>query len=201
MRIPNTITFPQEPLLGKGPELFWGDDAIDTSSRFTSKPVGSVYYFTRQSGATYGVVEKWVKIFDQNLVSDWRCESGILSERISVDDFTDGGSTAGTLVLTADLPAGAFVMASQVSQVTGFAGDTSAVLAIGDGSDADRYNTGTYNVFADSSFAGDTLAEGAPSGNRGHVSAMTTITVTVTSAADFTSVSAGAATVSLFYLI
>ena len=120
-----------------------------------------------------------------------------LTETVAYDAFTDGGSTAGTYDITVGtIPVGATFLYAAVTAVTGFAGDTSAVLTIGDGTDADRYNTGTPNVFATAA-AG--VAVGAPSGTLYHAAAAT-VTLTVTTAADFSSVSAGSLTVELYYL-
>lgn len=120
-----------------------------------------------------------------------------LEETVSYDDFTDGGSTSGTYDITVGtIPAGATFLYATVTAVTGFAGDTSAVLTIGDGTDVDRYNTSTINVFAT---AANGVSAGDPSGTRYHTAAAT-VTLTVTSGADFTSVSAGSLTVELFYL-
>jgi hypothetical protein len=44
----------------------------------------------------------------------------------------------------------------------------------------------------------DSIAAGVPSGTRDHTAAAT-VTVTVTSAADFTNVAAGALTITIFY--
>jgi len=116
-------------------------------------------------------------------------------ETISYDAFTDGGSTAGTLELDTTIPAGAVVERSTIHSLTGFAGDTSAVITIGDGTDADRYNTGTPNVFADAS-AGVDL--GVPSGTAFHATAKTP-TVTITSDSDWGSVTAGSAVITIWY--
>lgn len=116
-------------------------------------------------------------------------------QTVAYTEFTDGGSTAGTLALNTSIPAGAVFLRSLVTDITGFAGDTSAVLTIGDGTDVDRYNTGTPSVFATAAAGADM---GAPSGTAHH-SAAKTPTLTVTSNADFTSVSAGALTVTLFW--
>lgn len=110
--------------------------------------------------------------------------------------FTDGGGTSGTYTLTDQIPAGATVLYSAVTAVTGFTGDTSAVLIIGDGTDTDRYNTGTINVFSTASTG---VAAGAPSGVVYHTAAKAPV-LTVTSAADFTSVNAGSVTVEIYYL-
>ena len=118
------------------------------------------------------------------------------SETVAFGDFTDGGATVGTIDLTNTLPIGAWVIAAQCTACTGFAGDTSAVVTLGDGSDVDRYNTGTPDVFTT---AANGVALGIPSGVQSHAAAAT-ITVTVTTAADFTSVSAGSLTLEFFYL-
>lgn len=121
---------------------------------------------------------------------------GVIKQTVAFDDFTDGGAAVGTLVLTDQIPDGAIFLASKVLVPAGFAGDTSAVLTIGDGSDADRYNTSTINVFAT---AASGVQAGIPSGNKYHTAAQS-VTLTVTSGADFTSVNAGSLTVELFYL-
>jgi hypothetical protein len=120
-----------------------------------------------------------------------------LTQTVGFAAFTDGLGTSGTFDLTVGtIPAGAYFLASSVTAVTGFAGDTSAVMTIGDGTTADRYNTGTINVFAT---AANGIAAGVPSGVRYHDTAKT-VKLTVTSAADFTNVSAGSVTVELYYL-
>lgn len=124
---------------------------------------------------------------------------GVLSESVVVTDFTDGGSTSGTLQLTGSVPAGAVILGSKVLVSAGFAGDTTAVLTIGDGSDVDRYNTGTPSVFAT---AATGIETGVPSGSK-LVTTANRPTLTITSSADFTSVktnAAGAMTVSIYYL-
>ena len=121
----------------------------------------------------------------------------VIRKTIAYDDFTDGGSTTGTYVLSDSIPAGATVITSTVKDVTGFAGDSSATIQIGDGSDAGRYSTGTPSVFATASG----IVAGVPSGVKEHATAVSTITVTVTSGSDFTSVSAGQCTVSIFYVL
>lgn len=120
-----------------------------------------------------------------------------LTETVAYSAFTDGGSTSGTYDLTVGtVPAGATVLGAAVTAVTGFTGDTSAVITIGDGTDADRYNTGTPSVFAT---AANGVSVGAPSGTTYHA-AEKTVTLTVTSGSDFTSVAAGSVTVELTYM-
>jgi hypothetical protein len=119
-----------------------------------------------------------------------------VSETILFSAFTDGGAAVGTKALATQIPIGARVLGCHLTALTGFTGDTSAVVIIGDGTDTDRYMTGTPTVFTT---AANGLTLGIPSGVAYHDAAKT-VTVTVTSAADFTSVSAGSMTVEYFYL-
>lgn len=116
-------------------------------------------------------------------------------ETVTYDQFTDGGGAAGTLALGISIPAGAVFARTLVTGITGFTGDTSAALTVGDGTDVDRYNTGTPSVFTTAAAGADM---GAPSGTLFHSTAKTP-TLTVTSNADFTSVAAGQMTVTLFW--
>ena len=108
-------------------------------------------------------------------------ETGILFSQ-----FTDGGSTAGTYQLQFELPVGFFVERTQLANLVGFSGDTSAAMTVGDGSDVDRYNTGTPSVLTTTS----RLDLGIASGTR-FIATANRPTVTITGNADFTSISAG----------
>ena len=119
-----------------------------------------------------------------------------LSETVLYSQFTDGGAAVGTFVTSMAIPAGATVLYSAVKAVTGFTGDTSAVIQIGDGADPDRYNTGTPSVFTS---AANGIAVGAPSGVVYHAAGKT-VNLTVTSATDWGAVAAGSVTVSVYYL-
>lgn len=111
-------------------------------------------------------------------------------------EFTDGGSTAGTKDLSITIPAGAVFLRTLVTDITGFIGDTSATLIVGvTGGDTDRYNTGTPSVFTTAPAGVDM---GAPSGTAWHT-ASAVPTLLITSGADFTNVSAGQLTVTLFW--
>jgi hypothetical protein len=134
-----------------------------------------------------------VKLITDGLSTGARLAS--IQQTVALADFTDGGSTSGTVVLRDSIPVGALAVQTLIDDVTGFAGDTSAVMTVGDGTDADRYNTGTPNVFATAT----AVAAGAVSGTALHTTAVDTVTVTVTSAADFSSVTAGQATITIFY--
>ena len=106
--------------------------------------------------------------------------------------FTDGGGAAGTLQFpdTPDtkIPIGAYVLGTRCVLHTGFTGDTSATITIGDGSDVDRYNTGTPDVFTAQPVAG--IDMGVPSGTKMHTTAIRP-TLTITSGSDWGLVTAG----------
>ncbi len=119
-----------------------------------------------------------------------------IEERVTRSQFTDGGAAAGTYTMKVQIPVGAEVVKTIITNVTGFIGDTSAVLIVGDGSDTDRYNTGTPSVFTTAAM----VAAGAPSGTLVHTAAIAPV-LTVTSASDFTSVTAGAFTIRIIYWV
>jgi len=102
------------------------------------------------------------------------------TEVVPVASFTDNADATGTFATSISIPEGAVVAQSFIDQVVGFAGDTSAVVTIGDGTDVDRYNTGTPSVFA----TADHVSAGAVSGTAYH-SAAKTVTLIVTGASDF----------------
>lgn len=119
------------------------------------------------------------------------------SQRVSRtgDTWTDGGGASGTLVLNGTIPAGALVVQAHIKDVVGFTGNVSATLTIGDGTDADRYNTGLPSVFATAAV----VPAGAPSGTAYHATAVSTITLTLTGSTDFGAITAGAATIEILY--
>lgn len=106
----------------------------------------------------------------------------ITTETCPVASFVDGGGTTGELVLATTIPAGSVFLYSIVNNIVGFAGDTTATFTIGDGSDVDRYNTGTPDCFTT---AADGVDVGAPSGTVWHTADIATVTVTITGASDF----------------
>lgn len=134
--------------------------------------------------------------------TDWDTSVGAVpkivayQETFSYADMTDGGSTSGTFVLSHTIPAGAVYMQTTCHGITGFAGDSSATIQVGDGTDVDRYTTGTPSVFTTAA-AGVSL--GAASGTAWHTAAVASPTVTITSGTDFGAVNAGSITITLFY--
>lgn len=122
---------------------------------------------------------------------------GVLEETgIDHSAFTDGGGAAGTYQMRGAIPKGAVVLGARVKVPEGFAGDTTATVQIGDGSDADRYSTGTPSVFAT---AADGIQIGIPSGTK-TLTASNRPTITVTGTADWGSVTAGKLDVAIYYI-
>lgn len=161
------------------------EDSVDVTSN-AQKAVEIVRYISASKARV-----KFVKGGDKMRLVSYQ-------QTVTVAEFTDGGSTTGTLDLGITIPAGAVFAQSLVTGLTGFAGDTSATLQIGDGTDVDRYSTGTPSVFATASAGADA---GVPSGTKFH-SAVKTPKLTVTGNADFTSIVSegnGAMTVTLFW--
>ncbi len=117
-----------------------------------------------------------------------------IQETVAFGDFTDGGAAVGTFELSTDIPVGAYVVQASIDDVTGFAGDTTCTLTIGDGTDVDRYNTGTPNIFATAT----AIDAGGVSGTSFH-SAAKTPTLTATAGSDWGAVTAGSVTVTIFY--
>jgi hypothetical protein len=112
---------------------------------------------------------------------------------IGFANFTDGGSTSGTYQARFELPVGFFVEYCQLVDLVGFSGDTTAAMIVGDGSDTDRYMAGTPSVLTTTS----RLHLGVPSGIR-FIATANRPTITITGAADFTSISAGSFTIRVY---
>ncbi len=192
MNIPafDQVTANEHPILGSGPVVFFGTTAPDgDASPWKDVPVGSEY---RRQVAGHSAVYR--KNSANGRDDDWKVIEGIISQRVLYTEFTDGGAAAGTKVLANQIPVGAWVERALLRNVTGFAGNTSAVIIVGDGTDHDRYNTGTPSVFA----TANAIDLGAPSGTQIHTAAAS-VTLTVTGGSDFTAVNAGALTIDIYY--
>jgi hypothetical protein len=190
LKIPNYPDLWESAIDGSAPAVWFGNTVPDGDAKpFTLAPVGSTYIQNETTPTTY------VKTTDAGRDSDWSAAMGVLAQRVLISDFTDGGSTVGTLVLDGVIPAGAFVLRTIVSDLTGFTGDTSAVMMVGDGTDDDRYTAAAdIDVFT----TAVAIDGGAPQGTQVHTTAKS-VTLTVTSAANFTAVVAGALTIKIFY--
>jgi hypothetical protein len=183
----------QSAVHGASPVIWYGKSAPDaTSANWARACIGSVYIYKVSANRQ----ERWLKVKDDKVAGDWQLEYGWLSWRVRRSDaWTDGGAASGTIVLPGTIPLGAIVTHAKYTNVTGFTGNTSATLTIGDGTDADRYMTGTPSVFATI----DAVSVGNPSGTAYHAAAISTITATMAGNTDFTAISAGEVTVSIFY--
>ena len=120
-----------------------------------------------------------------------------VQETVTAAALVDGTGTTGTHTFTSLIPAGAIVTQSTISALTGFAGDTSATIQIGDGSTADRYSTGTPNVFTTATH----ISAGAVSGTAYNLTAITP-KITVTSNSDISLVitnATGTMVITIFY--
>ena len=178
---------------GPAPVLWYGGNAVDGDAYpWAMAPRGSIYCITGSQPRYF------VKNENAGHDSDWSALGGLhtIVQRVAYTDFTDGGAAVGTKTLDGTIPAGAVVLKTAIVNVTGFAGDTSAVLIVGDGTDTDRYMTSTLDVFSDVA----AIDGGAVSGTAVHTTAKTPV-LTITSGSDWGLVSAGALTVKIFYLL
>lgn len=119
-----------------------------------------------------------------------------ITQIVRYDEFTDGGATIGTFALSDTIPAGATVLFATVTNVTGFIGDVSAVMNIGDGVTTGRYNTGPIDIFTTVA-AG--ISGGIVSGTRYH-NLVANVILTVTTATDFTKVTDGSFAIKIVYV-
>jgi hypothetical protein len=109
----------------------------------------------------------------------------------------DGGGVVGTLVLDEGIPSGAVAQRAILHDLTGFAGgaNSTATVQIGDGTVPARYTTGTPDVYTTNASGVDL---GVPSGTVWHDAAKS-VTVTITVDNDWSTISAGGATVAVCY--
>ena len=112
----------------------------------------------------------------------------VYQETVALAQFTDGTGRDGTYTCTFDLPVGFWVHRAILTDVTGFAGDTTATITIGD-TDVDRLNTGTPSVFASAAI----IDIGVPSGILPVLTAYKPKLV-ITAGSDWGAVTAGALT-------
>jgi hypothetical protein len=188
----STLSYGESGTTGPKPSDWYGTGAIDgDTGDFVRAPKGSSY---QRVDLTNGLAQlPAYKTKADATDNDW-AGLGVISETIARADFTDGGAAVGTYVMKTVIPAGAFVIQTLLQDVTGFTGDTSATVTVGDGTDVDRYNTGTPSLFT----TAVVIEAGVPSGVKSHL-VEKSVTVTVTSAADFTAVVAGSVTVKIYF--
>jgi len=118
-----------------------------------------------------------------------------VSQEVTYDQFTDDGGTSGHIDLTDQIPADSQVTGFKAVVATGFTGDTTAVIQVGDDSpDPDRFSA----ITTGSVLAAGTVGSQAGTAND-FCAAATTVRVTVTGASDFGLITAGSMTVKVFY--
>lgn len=98
-----------------------------------------------------------VKVPEYVIARETYEESGIL-----YSDFTDNEDATGTYTCQFALPVGFFIERCWLTDVTGFTGDTTCTITVGDGTDEDRLHTGTPSIFASASY----VDLGVPSGTQ-----------------------------------
>lgn len=107
------------------------------------------------------------------------------------------GATSQAINTGLEIPKGCVALRSFIDNVVGFTGgsNASATITIGDGSDVDRYNTGTPNIFV----TADTIDAGVVSGTAWHTAAVP-LTLTVATSVNVNLVTAGSAKITVVYL-
>jgi len=119
-----------------------------------------------------------------------------LSQYLALADFTDNTNATGYADFDSQLPAGALVLGWKAEVHAGFAGDTTAVVQVGIAGALDDFSAVTTR----SVLAPGTVGSITKVGSGAYINAAVTPRVTVTGGADFTSINAGAMTVTLFYI-
>lgn len=124
---------------------------------------------------------------------------GEIYQSVAVADFTDGGSTAGTLDLTDKLPAGAIVLGWTFDCTGAFAGDTTAVLTVGISGTGSKFSAdATQSVFTTGKKGSSSTA--ATSFQATEISPR----LTITGGADFSSIvsnAGGAGKIRIRYMV
>ena len=193
MNTPNEPTYGDSGIMGPKPTHWYGVNALDgTATAFARAARGSTYL--RVDLTNRQTLGEFTKTKEDSTSNDWTEGLGVINETVALADFTDGASTIGTYVLKRGIPAGAYVLRSVLVDVTGFTGDTTATIQIGDGTDVDRYSTGTPSVFTTAA----AIDVGAVSGTAIHI-VDKSVTLTVTAGSDWGLVTAGSLTIRIYY--
>ena len=94
MRRTNTKQFNPDPLNGDQPEDLYGSSAPDGDGaaglvNFKRAPIGSTYW----KQVTANQHELYLKVKNDQRDDDWVLLQGVISQRLTKSDFTDGRST------------------------------------------------------------------------------------------------------------
>ena len=118
------------------------------------------------------------------------------SQILAIADFTDNGDATGYIDIDTDLPANAIVIGWKAVILTGFTGDTTAIMQVGIAGDLNKYS----GITSVSCLTATTVGA---LGNTDNALAITSQTprVTVTGGSDFGLITAGSMIVSLYYFL
>lgn len=190
----NAPEYYESGVSGPNPSDWFGTDAIDGDAGDFARSAPGFSYIQRDLTNNLASIPRY-KVKASGLENDW---AGLqcISETVTRAMMTDGGAAIGTYDLRTQIPAGAWGLRCFLQDVTGFTGNVSATIQVGDGTDVDRYTTGTPSVFT----TAVAIDLGVLSGTAIHIAAVTP-KITITASADFTAVTAGTLTIKLFYLI
>lgn len=130
-----------------------------------------------------------------------------ISQRIRIGDFTDDAGTAGHLDLKHKLPKGAIVLGWAAKIITGFIGDTTALMSVGISGELDVYTGLATDPSCVLPAAGGTpVIIGAHSSSDGTDGINTvsgsevTLRVNIIGASNFTLITTGEADIYVYYI-
>ena len=145
-----------------------------------------------------GHIQTCTKVKNDGTISDWLVE-GLIREDIATADWTDGGAAAGTYTLPQTIPDKSWVertvLYNLVCTDSAGADVTTVTITVGDGSDVDKFNTGTPSIAPAAS--ADVVDLGVPSAPA--VNAASSVVLTVTEADDFTGIEVLTMTIEIRY--
>ena len=148
-------------------------------------------------GQSVGRVVKYVSSGVAIVEFDTEATEHILAENMLFSGFTDGGSTSGYKDFATQIPEGCNITGWQADVRTGFTGDTTAVVQVGVSGNTDRFSVKTTNSVLAADVVGG--SPGASSTDYSYLESATTVRVTVTGGADFTSIAAGEMDMKIFF--
>ena len=128
---------------------------------------------------------------------DTNPQFNVLAETVAFGDFTDVDAS-GYIDFSSPIPEGSLILGWQADVKTGFTGNTTAVVQVGESGNIDRFSAKTDSSCLAADVVGTTAA--AVSANQGYLASAVTPRVTVTGADDFSNISAGEMDVKILYI-
>lgn len=153
--------------------------------------------YSLRSGQLCGFVLQYLSSGQALVEFDTELTVHCLAQTMLIGDFTDNLNTTGYKDFATQIPAGAQIIGWQADVRTGFTGDTTAVVQVGVSGNLDRFSAVTTTSVLAAAVVG-CQAPGATDVT--YLSSDTTVRVTVTGGADFTSISAGEMDVKILYI-